>query len=90
MRRRLRLVQPGGGGYGDPLDRDPAAVQADAAQGKITAAHARDAYGVVMDQAGLVDTAATSTLRDRLKRERGPLVTEPRVLRATDELPPGV
>jgi len=43
-----RLVQPGGGGYGDPLERDPEAVREDAAQGKISAAHARAAYGVVL------------------------------------------
>ena len=79
-----RLVQPGGGGYGDPLERDPEAVREDAAQGKITAAHARESYGVVLDEAGRVDTAATAALRDRRKRERGPLATEPRVRRADD------
>ena len=72
-----RLVQPGGGGYGDPLERDPEAVREDAAQGKISAAHARDAYGVVLEADGRVDTAATTTLRKRRKRARGPLSTEP-------------
>ena len=79
-----RLVQPGGGGFGDPLERDPEAVQEDAAQGKITAAHARDAYGVVLDESR-VDIAATTELRERRRRERGPLATEPRVERAKDD-----
>ena len=78
-----RLVQPGGG-YGDPLERDPEAVGEDAAQGKISSAHARDAYGVVLDGAGRVDTAATTALRARRERERGPLPTEPRVQRAEE------
>ena len=75
-----RLVQPGGG-YGDPLERDPEAVREDAAQGKISPAHAGAAYGVVLAPNGRVDTAATGTLRERLKRDRGPLATEPRVQR---------
>ena len=79
-----RLVQPGGGGYGDPLERAPEAVQEDTAQGKISAAHAGDAYGVVLTADGRVDTAATTGLRERRKRERGPLATEPRVQRAVD------
>ena len=79
-----RLVQPGGGGYGDPLERDPEAIQEDAAQGKISAAHAREGYGVVLDEAGRVDTSATTALRERRKREREPLATEPRVQRAKE------
>ena len=79
-----RLVQPGGGGYGDPLERDPEAVREDAVQGKISAAHARAAYGVVLAADGRVDSAATTALRERRKRERGPLASEPRVQRAKD------
>ena len=74
-----RLVQPGGGGYGDPLERAPEAVREDAAQGKISAAHARDAYGVVLQADGRVDPAATTALRERRKRDRGPVSTTPRV-----------
>ena len=54
-----RLLQPGGGGYGDPLERDPEAVREDVAQGKVSPAHARAAYGVVLAPSGRVDTAAT-------------------------------
>ena len=73
-----------GGGYGDPLERAPEAVQEDAAQGTVSAAHARDAYGVVLAADGRVDPAATTVLRERRKCDRGPLASEPRVQRATD------
>ncbi|MGI9336295.1 MAG: hydantoinase B/oxoprolinase family protein [Gammaproteobacteria bacterium] len=42
---RVRLVTPGGGGYGDPRERDPATVQEDLAEGYISAQQAEDAYG---------------------------------------------
>ena len=41
----LRVVTPGGGGYGDPRERDPAAVKRDLIEGRITAAAAREIYG---------------------------------------------
>ena len=41
----VRLVMPGGGGYGNPADRDPAMVAADLANGFITPSHAKEAYG---------------------------------------------
>jgi N-methylhydantoinase B len=45
----LRVMTPGGGGYGDPRQRDPAAVQRDLTEGKITPAAARDIYGADID-----------------------------------------
>jgi N-methylhydantoinase B len=45
----LRLVTGTGGGYGSPRDRPLASVAADVADGYITAAEAREAYGVVVD-----------------------------------------
>lgn len=39
---RLVLELPGGGGYGDPAMRSPAAVQDDLRNGYISAARARD------------------------------------------------
>ena len=41
----LRVITPGGGGYGDPRERDPAAVKRDLIEGRITAAAAREIYG---------------------------------------------
>jgi N-methylhydantoinase B len=55
---------PGGGGYGPPLERDPARVLKDVEEGWITVARARDAYGVVFDADGLVDAAATRAIRE--------------------------
>ncbi len=43
---RVRVETAGGGGYGDPKQRDRAAVLRDLRDGKITAAAARDLYGV--------------------------------------------
>ena len=42
----LRVMSPGGGGYGDPRERDPAAVKRDLVEGKISAAAAQEIYGV--------------------------------------------
>jgi N-methylhydantoinase B len=56
---------PGGGGYGDPLERDPDRVAADVADGVVSVAAAREEYGVVVDPDGVVDGAATRKLRGR-------------------------
>ena len=42
---RLRLSLPGGGGYGDPKARDPAAIAADIAGGYLSADDAKTDYG---------------------------------------------
>ncbi len=42
----LRVVSPGGGGYGDPRERDPAAVKRDLMEGKISVEAARGIYSV--------------------------------------------
>ena len=49
----------------DPFARDAEAVLADVLEEKVTPAHARDAYGVVIDaQTWGIDTAATQRLRE--------------------------
>jgi N-methylhydantoinase B len=60
----------GGGGAGDPYERDPERVGADVARGLVTVEGARR-YGVVCDAAGRVDDAATEALRVKLRAERG-------------------
>jgi N-methylhydantoinase B len=42
----LRVMSPGGGGYGNPRERDRAAVERDLGEGKISAAAAREVYGL--------------------------------------------
>jgi len=59
----------GGGGFGDPLERDPAAVLADLQRGLISETAAAEVYGVVIAQ-GDVDRAATETRRKTLRRAR--------------------
>jgi len=44
--RRVTLLYPGGGGFGDPRRRDPAAIEADIRDGYVSAAAARRDYGV--------------------------------------------
>ncbi|HEU0158361.1 MAG TPA: hydantoinase B/oxoprolinase family protein [Hyphomicrobiaceae bacterium] len=60
----------GGGGYGDPLDRDAERVAADLSDGYISPAAAREVYGVVFDAAQGIDAAATNALRQRLRQAR--------------------
>ena len=60
---RYTHVAAGGGGFGDPLQRDPAAVLEDVLDGKVSVAAARERYGVVVTD-GAVDDAATRALRE--------------------------
>ncbi len=46
---RLRLALPGGGGFGDPRDRDPEAVRADVRSGLVSMEAAESVYGVRLD-----------------------------------------
>ena len=60
----------GGGGWGDPLQRDPELVVADVARGLVSAEGA-SRYGVVMLADGSVDQGATELLRAERAAERG-------------------
>jgi N-methylhydantoinase B len=63
------MTWQGGGGYGDPLTRDPEAVARDAREQKVSAEAARAVYGVIIED-GVVDPAATTAERDRHRRRR--------------------
>jgi N-methylhydantoinase B len=54
----------GGGGWGDPRQRDPDDVAADVANEKVSLDAARERYGVVILADGTVDAAATAGLRE--------------------------
>jgi N-methylhydantoinase B len=73
----VRIDTTGGGGWGDPLDREPELVALDVTQGKVSVASAHDNYGVVLalsvDGSYTPDLAATRALRDRLIVGRGPV-----------------
>jgi N-methylhydantoinase B len=62
----ISFQQPGAGGYGDPLERDPARVLADVLDDYVSVAAARDEYGVVI-AGDTVDEAATRALRQRMR-----------------------
>ncbi len=67
---RLIFETWGGGGWGDPLERDLAAIAYDLRSRLLTGTGAR-AYGVVADDAGEIDEKATRALRDRMRHDRG-------------------
>jgi len=60
----------GGGGWGDPLERDPALVAQDTVRGLVTQEGARR-YGVVLNEVMEVDEKATEVLREKMRSERG-------------------
>ena len=69
----FRLDTPGGGGYGEPLQREPERVLADVREGCVSAQAAERDYGVVLQRDGegwIVDQPATDRRRaeSRLKR----------------------
>ncbi len=64
----IRLETPGGGGFGDPLARDPALVLRDIREGYITAEAALRHYGVAIDERSndfLIDVKSTQEERQR-------------------------
>jgi N-methylhydantoinase B len=67
----VAVSTPGGGGYGDAFERDPALVLADVARGYYTADQARARFGVAIKAPPLaVDEKATAALRERRRHQR--------------------
>jgi N-methylhydantoinase B len=67
----LYMRMSSGGGYGDPLEREPERVLNDVEAGIVSPQEAREIYGVVVDGTSpALDIAATQKLRVDLKRER--------------------
>ena len=65
---KLHFVTWGGGGWGDPLERNPALVVEEVAQGLVTGAGAKN-YGVVLS-GDACDVGATEALRAKMRAER--------------------
>jgi N-methylhydantoinase B len=62
---RVIVTAGGGGGYGDPSEREPEAVRWDVVNGYVSVEHAKEDYKVVIDPVTLnIDTAATEKLRN--------------------------
>jgi N-methylhydantoinase B len=69
----FRLETPGGGGFGDPLERKAENVLADVREGYVSPEAARDQYGVVLlrkDGVWMLDEAATEARRTELRVAR--------------------
>jgi N-methylhydantoinase B len=63
-------VSPTAAGWGDPVRRDPGDVANDIRAGLLSSDDARRVYGVIADESGEVDEAATTDARVRIRRER--------------------
>lgn len=63
---RFVCIGPAGGGYGDPLAREPARVRDDVADGLLPAEVARDEYGVVLTSTGVLCEPETARLRSEM------------------------
>lgn len=59
---RVRVRTPGGGGFGDPMQRDPRLVAADVRLGRYSVEEAERLFGVVIED-GTVDKVATAQRR---------------------------
>ena len=73
----LAMTWQGGGGYGDPLTREPDTVARDVREQKVTAEAARAVYGVMIVEDGAVNPSATTAERDQhraRRRERSQLL----------------
>jgi N-methylhydantoinase B len=65
------VVGSGGGGFGDPIQREPARVLADVVDGSVSTEMATEVYGVVLDAAGAaVDDDATRRRREEIVATR--------------------
>jgi N-methylhydantoinase B len=64
---QILLRMPGGGGYGDPLDRDPHLVAEDVRDELIGMEAAEDVYGVVIGNDLAPDASATARRREELR-----------------------
>lgn len=74
----IRIQGAGGGGFGDPLARDPKAVLGDVEAGLVTRERAREDYGVVVRD-GEVDAEATRAERAHAREHREAQPDEDRV-----------
>lgn len=64
------MCSSGGGGYGDPLDREPERVLEDVVYGYVSIDRARNGYGVVLNEDNIIDYEETRILRNDLKSKR--------------------
>ena len=68
---RIIYKTAGSGGWGDPLDRDPAIVARDVRYGLVSREQAEDGYGVLLTADNQPDVTATAKKRDAVRKKRG-------------------
>ena len=86
----FRLETPGGGGLGEPLERDPEAVLRDVENGYVSGERALDVYGVAVRETRgrfVLDRARTAAARRERPRTAGP--SEPSEPSPADGRPAG-
>jgi N-methylhydantoinase B len=64
------VIWQGGGGWGDPLEREASAVGNDVLAGAVTPETAHEIYGVIVNGGGIVDMAATERRREEIRKAR--------------------
>ena len=64
------IYASGGGGWGDPLEREPGKVKDDVLNEFVSEESARRDYGVVLDESLAVDLEATKALRTEMTKGR--------------------
>jgi N-methylhydantoinase B len=65
---RVEVMTPGGGGYGDPFERDPELVRRDVIRGYYAPEAMRGLFGVAVGADGEIDEMETMRLRSGLKQ----------------------
>ncbi len=63
------MESSGGGGYGDPLERDPKEIEKDFGEGFISEEKAKARYGAIFEKKR-IDLERTNPLKERLRKER--------------------
>ena len=63
----LAFITWGGGGYGNPIERDAEIVALEVTRGLVTVKGAKDNYGVICSESGIVNWDATEELRNEIK-----------------------
>lgn len=75
----VRITTPGGGGWGDPLERELERVRLDVQRRIVSIESAKDDYGVILKRVANprrvyeVDESATNQLREEIRKNREPL-----------------
>lgn len=64
----IEIHTPCGGGYGDPLEREPTQVREDVLDDFCTIEQAFEVYGVILDEAVNLDLAGTEARRAEVRR----------------------